>query len=241
VTYVLVALVMALSAAAQAASGFGYALLAVPLLALLMNAKTAVVTTGVVGLFLQSTMALRDHRSIQRASIVAASIGAFVGMPIGLLILDRVDERTLTVAIALTVLGFTAALASGMRVPPGTGTDTVAGLASGTLSTSTGTSGPPLVIAFHAREMTPVAFRATLAAQFLIQGAASVVAFAVAGRVTAEVGWLALAGIPGLALGWMLGQRVFTRLDQPRFRQLVLAMLALSGLASLIGALAEYR
>lgn len=235
----LAGLVVALGAAAQAASGFGFALLAVPLLAVLVGAKTAVVTTAVVSLGLQLTMALRDHTAIRRPTIVTMTIAALVGMPLGLLVLDRVDEQTLTVAIAVTVLGFTLLLARGVRVPAGVTTDAVAGFASGTISTSTGTSGPPLVIALHARRLTPVAFRATLAAQFLIQGTISVVAFALVGRVTAEVARLTLAGLPGLAIGWLAGQYVFSRLEPQRFRRVVLAMLAISALVSLVGALAD--
>ena len=238
-TYVLVAAIVALGAAAQAASGFGLALLAVPLLALLLDAKTAVVTTGVVSLGLQLTVALRDHGSIRRSTIVTMTIAALIGMPVGLLILERVDDRTLTIAIGVTVLAFTLLLARGTPVPAGTATDAAAGFPSGLISTSTGTSGPPLVIALHAREMTPVRFRATLAAQFLIQGTISVVAFALVGRITTEVGLLALAGVPGLALGWLVGNRVFAKLDHDRFRRVVLAMLALSGVASLLGALAD--
>jgi uncharacterized membrane protein YfcA len=238
-TYVLVALVVGLGAAAQAASGFGFALLAVPLLALLVGAKTAVVTTGVVGLALQFAMTLRSHTAVRRPTVVAATLAGLAGMPIGLLILDRADERTLTVVIAATVLAFTLALARGVRVPVGAATDAVAGFASGTLATSTGTSGGPLVIALHAREMPPVAFRATLAAQFTIQGAISVIAFALAGRITGEIGRLALAGLPALALGWLAGERIFARLDHDRFRRVVLVMLALSALAAVVGALAE--
>jgi uncharacterized membrane protein YfcA len=238
-TYVLAALIVALGAAAQAASGFGFALLAVPLLALLLGAKTAVVTTGVMSLGLQLTIALRDHGSIRRPTVVTMTIAALAGMPVGLFILERVDDRTLTIAIAVTVLMFTLLLARGALVPAGTATDAAAGFTSGLISTSTGTSGPPLVIALHAREMTPVTFRATLAAQFLIQGTISVVAFALVGRITGEVGLLALAGVPGLALGWLAGNRVFARLDHDRFRRVVLAMLAVSGLASLLGALAD--
>ena len=214
-------------------------MLAVPLLALLVGAKTAVVTTGVVSIALQLTMALRDHTAIRRPTVVTATIAGIAGMPLGLLVLDHVDDRSLTIAIAVTVLGFTLALARGVRVPAGVVTDAAAGFASGTLSTSTGTSGPPLVIALHAREMAPVEFRTTLAAQFLIQGAISAIAFALAGRVTGEVGRLTLVGLPGLAIGWLIGQTIFARLDQGRFRRLVLVMLALSGLASLVGALAE--
>jgi uncharacterized membrane protein YfcA len=239
VTYLLVALIVALGAAAQAASGFGFALLAVPLLALLLGAKTAVVTAGVVSLGLQLTMALRDHGSIRRPTVVTMTIAALAGMPLGLFILERVEDRTLTIAIAVTVLIFTLLLARGARVPAGTAIDAAAGFTSGIISTSTGTSGPPLVIALHAREMTPLMFRATLAAQFLIQGTISVVAFALVGRITAEVGRLALAGLPGLALGWLAGDRIFARLDHDRFRRVVLVMLAISGLASFLGAVAD--
>jgi uncharacterized membrane protein YfcA len=239
VTFLLVALIVALGAAAQAASGFGFALLAVPLLALILGAKTAVVTAGVVSLGLQLTMALRDHGSIRRPTVVTMTIAALAGMPLGLFILERVEDRTLTIAIAATVLTFTLLLARGARVPAGTAIDAAAGFTSGIISTSTGTSGPPLVIALHAREMTPLTFRATLAAQFLIQGTISVVAFALVGRITVEVGRLALAGLPGLALGWLAGDRIFARLDHDRFRRVVLVMLAISGLASFLGAVAD--
>jgi uncharacterized membrane protein YfcA len=167
------------------------------------------------------------------------TVAALAGMPLGLFILERANDRALTVAIAISVLAFTLLLAREAIVPAGTPTDAAAGFVSGMISTSTGTSGPPLVIALHAREMTPRSFRATLAAQFLIQGAVSVAAFAVVGRLTPEVGRLSLAALPGLAIGWLAGDRIFARLDNDRFRRVVLAMLAASGLASLVGALVD--
>jgi uncharacterized membrane protein YfcA len=59
VTFLLVALVVGAGAVAQAVSGFGFALLTVPLLAVLLGPKTAVVTDNVVGIGLVSLMVLR--------------------------------------------------------------------------------------------------------------------------------------------------------------------------------------
>ena len=51
-----------------------------------------------------------------------------------------------------------------------------AGFTGGILSTSTGTSGPPIVIALSAKQLEPAVFRATISAIFLVQGSAALVA-----------------------------------------------------------------
>lgn len=79
------------------------------------------------------------------------------------------------------------------------------------ISTSRGTNGQPLVIALHGTGLSPVAFRATLAMAFLIQGT--------------------------MSLGWLAGQRLFGHLDPERFGRVVLVMLACSGVLTLVSAL----
>lgn len=229
--------VFVLAAAAQAASGFGFALLAVPLLSFLVDAKTGVVGSAVVGLGLVAVMAARDHRHVDRRAVGLAVTAAVVGMPLGLLIIGRVDDATLRGLIAVVVLGFTVMLWRGLRLPDRPLTDAGAGLVSGVLSTSTGTSGPPLVIAFHGKDLSPVAFRATLAMTFLIQGSISLGGFAITGHVTRDALVVAAAGVPGTALGWLAGQRMFEHLDHERFRRVVLGMLACSGVLTLLAAL----
>ena len=232
-----VAAVFVLAAAAQAASGFGFSLLAVPLLSFLVDAKTGVVGSAVVGLGLVAVMAARDHGHVDRRAVRRTLTAAVVGMPLGLLVIGHVDDATLRTLIAVVVLSFTVLLWRGLMLRDRPFTDAGAGLISGVLSTSTGTSGPPLVIAFHGKGLAPTAFRATLAMTFLIQGAVSLGGFAVTGHVTRDALVVAAIGVPGTALGWMTGQRLFDRLDHERFRVVVLAMLACSGLVTLISAL----
>jgi uncharacterized protein len=232
-----IAAIFALAAAAQAASGFGFALLAVPLLSFLVDAKAGVVGASVVGLGLVALMAARDHRHADRRAVGRAVTAAIVGMPLGLLIIGRVDDASLRTLIAAVVLCFTVLLWRGLRLPDRPLTDVGAGLVSGVLSTSTGTSGPPLVIAFHGKGLSPVVFRATLAMAFLIQGTVSLGGFAVTGHLTHDALVVAAAGVPGTALGWLAGQRLFERLDPERFGRVVLVMLACSGVLTLVSAL----
>jgi uncharacterized membrane protein YfcA len=233
VTYLLVVLVVGVGAAAQASSGFGFALLTVPLLAVLVGPKTAVVADNVIGIGLVSLMVLRNRHGVERRTVLVVSAAAIVAMPLGLVILTVVDPRVLLAIIGATVLGLTAALVKGLSFPDRDGTDLVAGFCSGLLATSTGTNGPPLVIALHGKDLEPAVFRATLAAAFLVQSVATLVAFTATGKITDEVGRAALAGYVGIVPGLFAGERLAARLDPGRFRVVVVAMLVVSALASI--------
>ncbi|MDH4111105.1 MAG: sulfite exporter TauE/SafE family protein [Actinomycetota bacterium] len=235
-TYAAVALVVAGASVAMAVSGFGYALLSVPLLAVLVGAETSVVANAVIGLGLVTLMTIRNRHGVVRRTATVASAGAILAMPLGLVVFVNLDDRALTAAIGTTVIALTIALARGMRFPSTDRTDLVAGLISGALNTSTGTNGPPLVIALHGQRLDPVAFRATLAAIFLVQSVVGLSLFALAGRVTADVGAVALAGYPAMVVGLLMGERLATRVGTERFRGSVLGLLVVSGVVSLIAA-----
>jgi uncharacterized membrane protein YfcA len=97
-------------------------------------------------------------------------------------------------------------------------------------------NGPPLVVMLQAMGLRPHAFRATLQAVFCSQDTAAVVGFAIAGQIDHTVLVAVAAGLPGLPLGWLLGDRVFTGIDPSVFRRVVLAMLVVSAVAAAVSA-----
>jgi uncharacterized membrane protein YfcA len=237
-TYVGIAGVTAVAAGAQAISGFGFSLIAVPLVALLAGPKAAVVGTAIIGPVLTWGIMLRERGNVRWTTAAIVCLAALAGMPVGLYVLSRVGDRGLLMVIGIAVLLIALALWRGLSVPAARGTEVAAGALSGALATSTGTNGPPLVIAFHAADMSPSEFRGTLSASFAAQGLVALAGFGLTGHLTADAGKVAAAALPGLALGWLVGERVFTRTGADRFRSVVLLMLAASGAASLVGALA---
>ena len=230
-------LAVAVASAAQALSGFGFALIATPLVAVLVGPKEAVVGLTIVGPVLTTQLWLRDRGSVDRDATGVITVAALLGMPLGILVLTRADERTLTALIAIAVIAFALLLGRGLRVPARRSTDVVAGFTAGVLATSTGTSGPPIVIALSAKEMAPTVFRSTISVIFLIQSGVALLAFALAQQFDVDAVLVALAGLPGVILGAMVGERGFRRLDAQAFRRVVLAMLLLSGVVALVGAL----
>src|SRR5437773_2830002 len=193
---VVIAATVAFAATIQATMGFGFALVAVPIIAVADDPKVAVVAITAIGvpMTLWNTIRWRAHLRVgAMTTVVGASL---IGMPIGALILARAPDPALTFAIGIVVLGLTAWLWRGLQLPPGPRTEIAAGIASGALGTSTGTNGPPLVIAFQATGMERDAFRATLAGCFFVQGVAALFLFWAGGLLTRDVGGRSSSACP---------------------------------------------
>jgi uncharacterized membrane protein YfcA len=233
-----IVVIVAAAGIAQGLSGFGFSLISIPLLALVVPVKAAIVGGAMLGLVQSGLIVARDHRHVEWRSAAVLVVAALTGMPIGLLVITHVRAQPLQIVIALTVLVFTGLLWRRVRLP----TDSLpaeagVGFTSGVLSTSTGMSGPPLVIALQARGVPPSAFRATLATVFVSGSAISLLLFWSRGLVTADALTVAGAGLPGLLAGMLVGERAFRCVDHERFRAIVLVLLVASAALALIGAL----
>jgi uncharacterized membrane protein YfcA len=237
VIWVAVALIVGFAAATQSITGFGFALIVVPGLALLLGPKVAVVAMSSIGVPLVIWNAIRWRRDILWREALTTSVAALVGMPIGLVVLTHANDRVLKAIIGMTILVLAVWLWRGLTLPEGRKTEVAAGFASGTLATSVGTNGPPLVIAFQAVGLGPAAFRATLQACFVGQGSIALALFWTQGLVVHDVGVAFLAGAPAAVIGALGGDRLAPQVHAGPFRTWVLMLLALSGLLALGSAL----
>jgi uncharacterized membrane protein YfcA len=228
------AAVFALAALAQAITGFGSALVAVPLLALATEPVAAVVAATAVGLVITSGAGWQERAYVDVPVARTLTLTGIVGMPAGLLLLEVVDESRLEVWIAGAMLVMVLLVTSGLRI--GDRGTPFAGLVSGALLTSAGMNGPPLVMALVDRE--PRRYRATLQAVFAVQDAVAVAAFVILGHFDLDAALLTAGGIVGIPLGWRLGDAVFHRIPAARLRPIINVSLGLAALSMLVGALA---
>jgi uncharacterized membrane protein YfcA len=224
-----IAVVIGVASATQSIVGFGYALLVVPCLTVLLGPKVAVVASTAVGTALVAWNAVRWRTDVRWPEALTVSLAALCAMPIGLVVLTRTDDQTLRVVVGVTIVVFTLLLWKGLTLPRGRRTEVGAGFTSGALATSVGTNGPPLVIAFQATAMEPAPFRATLQVCFLVQGAVAMALFWSQGLIVTDIGWVLGVGIPAAAIGALLGDRIAPRVHAGPFRSAVLVLLAISG------------
>ena len=230
-------LVFAVAAAAQAVTGFGMALVAVPLMSVVIDPVAAVVSTTLVSLVLTGWASVRERSTVERPVAARLVVAALLGMPVGLVLLAELDEHLLKALIAGVLLLLVLLLLAKVRLPGGGLSQWASGVLSGAMLTSTGMNGPPVVLTLQALVLPPRRFRGTLQAVFCVQDLVAVVGFAVLGYLTPVIAVAALAGALAVPVGWWAGDRVFARLLPERFRAVVLGMLALTALVGLSTAL----
>ena len=108
------------------------------------------------------------------------------------------------------------------------------GVLGGLVGTLFGTGGPFYVIYFNLRKLEKAAFRATFAANFLIDGGVRLVAYVVMGFLGRESLIYFLAALPVTATALYLGGRIHTGLSQRAFLRIISVLLLGSGTALLL-------
>ena len=226
------------AAFAQAMSGFGFSLLCIPLLTLVSTRTDAVVSSTMVGMVTQIWMAYKLRGEVNREVVRWALPASFVGMPVGIVVGHLVSDRALRVGVGVAVLFAVIAIHRGLAVRGRPSrVDTVAGFVSGVLSTTTGTNGPPLVVALAGRSLPPGVTRATLTALFCGANIVTIALFAADGSIHERAPMIAAVGlIPALGVR-AASEGLFRTLNPARYRSVVLALLTIAGTVAIINAL----
>jgi uncharacterized membrane protein YfcA len=213
-------------------TGFGYALLSVPPLLLLYEPEMVVALTISVGTLTSVIVVATARREMDRRLILLLLPGAFAGLLLGAELLRVVDPTILKIVVGAFVAAYSIMMFRGYQ-PSGMGSGwaaTVAGIASGALTTSTGLSGPPIVILFSARRLTRDAFRVTISAYFVVVNLVGFAILLTGGTIGEREVVTTAVLIPPAALGVLAGTRLARRLSAARFRSLTVGLLLLTGL-----------
>ena len=232
------ALIVAFAAFGQTVAGFGFSLLAVPSLGLVIDPKEAVaVATGLL-VVNSALLAWGERRHIDRRAVRLLLLGALPGLTVGLALLAAMPVVALRFALASAILAAVVILASGVQLSSSRASvELSAGFATGVLTTSLNANGPPTVLALQARGLAPHAFRPTTSAVLGLTSAVGAALFGFAGRLTDEVLGVTVVAIPAMILGWSIGLRVRGHVAPVAFRRLILGLLVLAALATMVAAL----
>ena len=229
-----------LGASLQSATGFGFALVAAPVLFAVFGPQEAVTAGVLLGVAINLLTLATEGRMprVLRSEVLALVAWSLPGLALGALALRELPERLLSALVALGVLGGLAlrlrarrARSAGTPARAHRWSAPLAGVSSGALSTSTALSGPPIVLHLLARGVTSEQMRDTLAAVFVALALLSVPALLISGTFDVPGAIVALLGA-GLA-GQFVGRRLFARLAGRGHENVVLVVLAVAALIAL--------
>lgn len=220
-------------------AGFGFGLFTVPLLLMLYPPATVTAVGSSLVLASGWIVLLGTWRTVQIRTLGALIPGATIGVFIGTYLLHTLDPAIIKLIAGGVVILFALSVLRGWRI------DAVhhplaaplAGLASGTLSTSTGMSGPPVVLLFTTRQYNMQQFRGSITAYFYYVNAIGLSLLILRGIVGWEQMHIVVRLLPAAIIGGFIGRRVLRYVSQSQFRRITLVMLLLTGSIGIITAL----
>jgi uncharacterized membrane protein YfcA len=227
--------VAALSGLVRGFSGFGGAMIYMPLVAAVYEPRIAAVTILLVDFFSSTPFALGQLRRCTWKEVTPISIATGIAAPFGAWALLVLDPTMLRWGIALLVLSLLPFLVSGWRyrgepkLPVTVGVGLFAGVCAGAVQIA----GPPVIMYWMSRGNSAATMRANLMVYFLFCGLTITISYLWFGLFTVPLVALAIMlGIPYLA-GVAVGAYVFRGSSDLLYRRVAYVIIALAALLSL--------
>ncbi len=216
----------------QGLSGFGMAVVAAPVTAF-ADPTLLPATLLILVLALPAATAVREHRHIAWREVGVAMLGRLPGTAVGLVAVALLPTRGLALVVAIAVLVGVAASLTSWHPARTTPALLLGGAVSGALATATSIGGPPMALLYQ--RSSGESARATMGAFFALGVPLSLGLLAATGQVTAHQVSAGVVLLPVMALGFLASSPVRRHVDAGgRFRLLVLAVTAVSGLLLLV-------
>jgi uncharacterized membrane protein YfcA len=231
---VLGGLTVALGAFLGGVTGFGYTLVATPLLLLIGFPLPFVVTANlaVAGVTRISTLVrFRRYVTWRRAGSLVG--GSVPGLWLGALVLTTVSEGTIKAAAGVLTMVTALILARSLSAPAPPqvpGLALAAGVAGGFLGSSTSLQSIAPVLLLARDKASPRSFQADLAVFFVLANAIGLLILVAGGAVHEDALWPTFfLWLPGSLIGNWLGTSLGPRLPEVAFRKLTLALVFVAG------------
>lgn len=216
----------------RATIGFGNALIAMPLLVLLLGVRSASPLVALLGPVIAVTMLIIEWKEMDFQAAGKLLLASLVGIPVGLFFLSRAPENLVRGVLGLVLVGFGVYNLWGPPLPKIRQPvfSYLFGFVAGILGGAYNTNGPPVVIYGVMRRWSAEKFRATLQGYFLISGLLILIGHGLSGLWTREIWHLFWVSLPAALLAVLLGLWITRRIPEDRFQKAVNLFLIAAGL-----------
>jgi uncharacterized protein len=238
---ILAVLAVVAGGACHSATGFGFVLVAGPLVVAALPPEEAITSLLLLGILMSSLTLVTEARKPDALWREAGAILAWgaAGALAGAFILAELSATALQVLVTVTVLG--ALLA---RHGPRARFDPfrrlpVAGVTAGVLTTTTTANGPPLLLYLLGRRVSAATMRDTLSVLFIGFALIGLASLAVGDADVVLPDGVVVAALPiAAAAGHIAGRPLFARLAEGHYEQVVTGLLLVSVVTGAVVALA---
>lgn len=213
--------------------GFGVALMAVPLLSLVISLEVAVPLAVLLSITIALVVVIQDRQHIHFSSAKWLIIFAVMGIPLGLLVLAYANGYYIKAVLGLLIIAYSVYSLAGKQSihleKDSMKWLFICGFLSGLFGGAYGISGPPLVVYGDMRRWSAQQFRATLQGYFLPSGIVTLFGFWYKGLWNHTVTHYYLIALPAVIPAIFLGRYFNQRLKDRAFFKYVYMGLIMIG------------
>ncbi|MHC1567161.1 MAG: sulfite exporter TauE/SafE family protein [Candidatus Syntropharchaeia archaeon] len=213
-------------------TGFGSALIAVPLLSVIFSPKIVIPFLLVYECLISLLLIFSDRTSVEIKRMVPMIASGIAGIPLGTYILVSLDVSHLRIFIGITVVIFSfLLLRRKIAFKKEKLASIIAGTISGIFGGSTGINGPPIVIFLANQGWKKDFFRKGIIIYLTIVDLFLFTSFSFAGLITEKVLYFDLIFFPAIFLGFISGKKLFLKIEENSFEKIVIAVSILTGIS----------
>lgn len=217
-------------------TGFGSALVAIPLLTLIIDIKMAVPLCILNSMVITTYLSLKMRKHLETKKVLPLCIAAIPGIFIGTTLLYTVDSRLIRLSLGVFLVAYS--LYSLLSKPHPRKLHSIwgwiAGFLSGAIGAAFSAGGPPTIIYATLNDWKKDSIKATLSGFFLFNSYLIAIVHAVNGLTTVDVFTAFMISAPVVLLGTVLGSICYGKIPGELYLQIIFAFLILMGIMLII-------
>lgn len=229
----------------QAATGFGFAIVATPFLLLVYNSRDCIQISILVSLFIAALLVPKVIKHCNYDMLRRLAAGSLLGVPAGLIFFSSISMVILKTTVSAVILGMAIFSCLGLYKkrksvdssgdigsdkPQRKLIEVLVGLGAGALTAGIGMPGVPLALYFSATNTAKEVVRSTTLTFFIFIYIASILAQLATVGIGSKAVQSSMLLLPCAAAGVVLGHRLFSRINQQRFMLLTNGILIYTAL-----------
>jgi len=230
-TIVIAGCIFLLAGFVQGLTGFGSALVAIPLLSFILDIKRAVPLCMLNGLVITGYLAITLRRHLDRDKILPMVVGSIPGVLTGAFLLKNSESSLIrgTIGILLIFYSLYNLIITPKPLNPNKAWGYLAGFLTGAIGAALSAGGPPAIIYATLTSWRKNQIKATLTGFFIVNALFTVMVHAMSGITTLSTMRFFVITAPFVLLGTALGSRISGKIDQKTYLQLIYLFLIVMG------------
>lgn len=217
-------------------TGFGLALVAVPMIVFIMPVTDTAVFISIINVIFSLLYYRKSKEIVKGQPLGAMAVWTGIGVGAGTVLLKLVNPAYIQLLWGLLIIFIVISLVHGLNlhVKSERAALTLSGLFGGVLAGATGITGPPVAVILSSIKTPKEKFNAIISIFILFAVSFALVFYLITGLIRKEIILLALCSVPALLAGLYTGDRLVSRISQKTFTTIVYIVLIIMGIITLI-------